>query len=283
MKSVEALAATLAPIASVMIHCELSAGELVRAAKLAFLREAMADMARDGSRINISRLSVVTGMTRKEVTGLIKAGSGSRRDYPGRRSMEHRALRVLRGWATDPLYKTGAGRPAELPLDGEGRTFPSLVRAYGGDVTPKSVLRELERLNAIVHTRSGKLRPRSRSAKLKLHAAEQLRAFSTAIAGFSTALVQTLGNTQTPLYFGFKEISVRGEKQAARFRQSFSRRAAMLLEAVDHWSGQESSKPEKVDRSRHQRLGLGVYVAQRDDADPSANEMSFERRARRPR
>ena len=79
-----------------MVRSELGAADLVRAAKLAYLRASVLDLKADGGRVSISRLSVVTGMTRKEVALLLRE-SPETQDRPRQRMKEHRALRVLRG------------------------------------------------------------------------------------------------------------------------------------------------------------------------------------------
>ena len=82
--SVDALAVA-APIATFMLQGEISAALLVQAAKLAYIRAAVTDLQLKGAKANVSRLSVVTGMTRKEVASLLKdnvqhLGMGVRND-----------------------------------------------------------------------------------------------------------------------------------------------------------------------------------------------------------
>lgn len=262
--SIDALAAALSPIAAAMIHGELSAAVLVRAAKLAYVRAAIAETCPSGSRINVSSLSVVTGLTRKEISSLLN--DALKRPGPIRgRPMEQRALRVLHGWMTDPLFKNAFGRPIDLSIDGDGRNFASLVRAYGGDVTTIAVLRELERLNAIVRTPGGKLRPKPRATQLGLKSAVRFKDFSQLLAGFSNTVSQLLVKRDPPLYFGFKELGSVTEHQAASFKASFSRRAALLLEGVEHWQKrQPATKGKRISRvtSQSQHVGLGVYIVQ---------------------
>jgi hypothetical protein len=267
------LAAALSPIAAVMLQGELSAALLVRAAKLAYLRAAVSEMELNGWRANVSRLSVITGMTRKEVASLLKGKSDVASDSGSKRLLEHRAIRVLRGWTSDPLYKTRMGRPLDLPLEGdEGRTFASLVRAYAGDVTPISVLRELERLNAITRTRSGQLRPRIRGADTNVNSSGRFREFGRLLASFSSTAAQVLLKKAPPLYFGFKEIQVGTDQQAENFKESFGRRAALLLDGVEHWSGRHIGKNQLRADSRDslkQCVGLGVYLVHTRDQSTS--------------
>lgn len=161
----------LIPLCRLMIRSELGAGELVRAAKLSFVRAAANEVMPEGSRLNVSHLSVVTGLTRKEVSRLL--GKGSERTGTRKPAMEQRALRVLRGWRLDPLFHSSKGRPAPLLLRGNRRAFPQLVKTYAGDVTPIAVLKELRRLRLIA-TDSEKVRLRTNRIRASTHASAQL-------------------------------------------------------------------------------------------------------------
>jgi hypothetical protein len=260
--SVDLLADALSPIASFMLQGEMSTALLVRAAKLAYIRAAVVDLELKGARANVSRLSVVTGMTRKEVASLLKDKVGSSGDGPPKRLMEHRAIRVLRGWTTDPLYRARNGRPADLPVAGDGRNFASLVRAYGGDVTPISVLRELERLKAVKRTKLGELRAQPHAAR-RLNSSGRFKEFSRLLAAFSSTAGQVLVDKSPPLYLGFKEIQVGTEREAESFKQSFARRAALLLDGVENWSNRHPVRNRNRAGGRSsssQQVGLGVYL-----------------------
>lgn len=261
--SAEALADALTPLAALMLQGELSAAMLVQAAKLAYLRAAISALEDKGMRASTSRLSVITGMTRKEVSSLTRLGTKLIESVGPRRMLEHRAVRVMRGWRTDPLYRNAYGRPADLPLDGDARTFASLVRGYGGDVTPISVLRELERLNAVMRTSKGELRLRARIKNFDAGGISRLRDFSRLVTSFSNAAAESLSKSNAPAFVGFKEIAATSEIQAERFKESFGRRAALLLDSVQHWDARHAAK--KRQKSTHSRevthqLGLGVYV-----------------------
>ena len=109
----ETLVALLLPICRRMLTGGLGTGDLVRAAKQAFLREAIAHVTSAGSRVSVSHLSVVTGLTRKEVTALLNEIEGASTSDRGE-AKEQRARRVLRGWKLDPRFCDNDGAPACL-------------------------------------------------------------------------------------------------------------------------------------------------------------------------
>lgn len=263
--TLEALAEALQPIAIAMLKGNLSAAVLVHSAKLAYVRAAIDTLSTEGTKTNVSRLAVVTGMTRKEVASYLPRKTRGATTANPKKQMEHRALRVLRAWITDPRYKKASGKLIDLPMAGEGKTFASLVRSYGGDVTAVAVLRELERLRVVTRTGSDRLRIRPASIQAKLRAPTRFRHFSRLLADFSETAAQLLVERERPLYFGFKDLDVATESQAERFKTAFGRRAALLLDGVEHWHSRQVGK-RKLPRARPkgtmQRIGLGVYLVE---------------------
>ena len=155
-----ALVELLLPTSRLLIKGEVGVDQLIRAAKQAYVKAAVAEILPPGSRANVSRLSVATGLTRKEVS-LVLREMRNQLNKPRRKAKEQRAIRVLRGWSNDQRFRKQNGRPDELSIRGRRSKFALLVKLYGGDVTPRAVLGELERMNAVVLTREGKLRMKS--------------------------------------------------------------------------------------------------------------------------
>lgn len=256
----DALVDLLLPVARLLIRAGTGIDELGRAAKRAYLRAAMETVLPQDRRVNVSRLSVITGMTRKEVSALLNHSKGARRPATGR-SGEQRALRVLRGWLTDPRFQNQKGRPDDLQYRGQNKSFSVLVKLYGGDVTPKSVLRELERVQIVEATETGALRVRSQSTRRNIDVHYQLAELARLFEDFALAIVRPAGDSEAPPFFGFKESVVSSTGDAAHFVRTFSRRGAAILEDFQQWSaGRARSRAGRKERKDDIRLGLGVYL-----------------------
>jgi hypothetical protein len=238
-------------------------GDLIRAAKRAYVHAAIAYVAPIGLRVNASRLSVITGLTRKEVTAIVNEIKGAPTARPAE-VKEQRALRVLRGWKIDPRFCDKKGEPARLPLRGDRRSFAALVREYGGDVTPNSVLKELERINAVTYDRSRRLR--LRSTRVRGKSSEHMIDLARLFPDFANTVSPQHAGTGRPLFFGFKDSVVDSLDQAARFQRTFSNRAAVMLQGVDQWIGSqgESGRIKSAVREDKFRVGIGVYLVQSD-------------------
>jgi len=98
----------------------------------------------------LAHAAVVTGLSRKEVAKLYEMED---LQTAATSCQTNRSIRVLAGWRNDRRYRDPeTGRPlASLPLKAaKGVSFHQLVREYGGDVPPRSVLDALIRSGAIL-------------------------------------------------------------------------------------------------------------------------------------
>jgi len=252
-----------------MLKGGFGVGDLIRAAKKAYVHAAIAYVAPVGLRVNASRLSVITGLTRKEVTAIINEIKGAPTTHLAE-VKEQRALRVLRGWKLDPRFCDNKGEPARLPLRGDRRSFSALVREYGGDVTPNSVLKELERINAVTFSRSRGLR--LRTARVRGKSTEHMMDLARLFPDFANTLSPHHSEPGRPLFFGFRDSVLDSLDQAARFQRTFSNRAAVLLQGVDQWvaSQRESRRVKSTVRDDKCRVGIGVYLVQGDNGSGRA-------------
>jgi hypothetical protein len=253
----DALVALFLPISRLMLTGGVGIDQLVSAAKQAYVKAAIAEVFQVNSRINISRLSVATGLTRKEVSFLLDKVKGRRgRLVP--QAKEQRAIRVLRGWCGDPRFHGDSGQPAQLPLRGGGRAFARLVKLYGGDVTPTSVLRELERMKAVSITKTGLLRMSASGRRFRSHAPQHMLEVARLLGDFASTVSQSHSNANPPTFFGYRDCPTTSPDDAALFRRTFSRRGGALLESFDQW--QASRGDARKPSNGMTRVGIGVYL-----------------------
>lgn len=149
----------LKPLVRLLIDQGISFNEFAEAAKQAFVEMAIREQAEEGA-LNRSRVAIVTGLTRKEVTAVMRRALNEER-HPKAVS---RPARVLHGWFNDPRYQAPYGMPLDIPYDvPEGEQiqpcFVDLVRSYSGDQSAAQMLEELTRVGAVVETDAGLLHP----------------------------------------------------------------------------------------------------------------------------
>lgn len=141
----------LRPLARLLLSRGVAYGRFAELAKRAFVDAAIDDFAVPGRKLSVSRVAVLTGLTRKEASRLMR-DEGEVPTANHRRQI-NRAARIVSGWVSDPNFRTTEGLPATLPFEAaEGPSFTSLVVAHGGDVGPRAVLDELARVGAVEET-----------------------------------------------------------------------------------------------------------------------------------
>lgn len=143
----------LRPLVRLLLRNGMSYGAFADLAKWVYVDVATNEFGVAGRRQTDSRVSVITGLTRKEVARL--KGTDVPDDHA---AAEHynRAARVIGGWLRDTRFVDAAGRPAALAFDGDSG-FSALVKAYSGDMPPRAVLDELLRVGAVERGDDGRL------------------------------------------------------------------------------------------------------------------------------
>ena len=263
----ETLITLLLPIGKLMLKDGFGISDLIRAAKQAYIRAAISQEDASGKRVNASRLSVMTGLTRKEISSIVGRPNGAK-SIRQSEVKEQRALRVLRGWTIDPRFTNGRGEPCRLCLRGDRRSFSELVRLYGNDVTPNSVLKELQRMKIVALESSGELR--LRAVRTHSKSAQHMTDLARLLPDFARTVGHQSSSTQRPAFFGFRDSFVDSPDQAARFQRTFSSRAAAVLQGMEQWITTQNrlrrNKSGVTDKKC--RVGIGIYLVQ-DNCAPS--------------
>lgn len=151
----DAIYQVLRPLARIAMRHGLTASDVERITRQAFVDTARAEYGIRGRPTNKSRVAALTGLSRSEVTRLLSA---SRPDQDAAAGQRHLLNRLITRWVNDTRWLDAAQVPRLLSTEeGQGEGFPALVRAIGSDVTWQTLLRELERLG-LVQNENGMLR-----------------------------------------------------------------------------------------------------------------------------
>jgi hypothetical protein len=141
------------PLVRILIRSGISFGEIAEVLKTVFVEVAGRDFDLPDRKTSLSRIAIITGLTRKEVAKQQEILRSGALDVD---SNLNRVSRVLEGWHTDPTFTGPYGMPMELPFESPASaSFASLVRKHSGDMAPRAMLDELIRVGAIEQTSSG--------------------------------------------------------------------------------------------------------------------------------
>jgi hypothetical protein len=260
------LAATrqwLKPLVHVLIGCGVTWREFADVAKTAYVEVATGQFGRRGRPTNVSRASILTGLTRREVRiqrDRLDSGPEPLTGYVTKASL------LLSAWHLEPEFLDPKGKPALLRLDGEGATFAALLRRCGAsDVPPSTLLKELRAAGAIRVTEDGRLEPLQRMYVPQKMDEELIRLWGTVLADVATTYVHNLmRDARTPARFERAALNDRVAVSALpEFREFLNKEGQAFLERVDAWLlAHEATESAVGSKKATIRLGAGVYHLQ---------------------
>ena len=94
----------------------------------------------------------------------------------------------------------------KLSVRGRRCKFALLVKLYGGDVTPRAVLGELERMNAVVLTNEGTIRMKTARRQSQKQVRQQAIELARLFGDFVGTVAQPLRGAKAPVFFGFLDV-----------------------------------------------------------------------------
>ena len=141
----------LRPLVRAMIAQGITAPALYRVLKRIYVEVAESDFRLEGERQTDSRISLLTGVHRRDVRTFRESDSGAE---AAAQEKVTTIASVLGRWLADPETRNPDGTPMPLPRSGEIRSFDALVRSVSKDIRARTVLDELTR-QGLVETREG--------------------------------------------------------------------------------------------------------------------------------
>jgi len=145
----QAVKALFKRLARVAIETGVTAPVAHRLMKEALVESAEELFTLDGKRLTDSRISVLTGVHRKDIRAFRDESIAKGRDEAV--SKPSVLSTVIGRWVADPEYAGADGERRTLPRQAdEGPSFDDLVEQITSDVRPRTVLDELIRKGAVV-------------------------------------------------------------------------------------------------------------------------------------
>ncbi|MHB8828514.1 MAG: DUF6502 family protein [Syntrophales bacterium] len=209
-----------------------------------------------------SRVSVITGLSRKEVQKLRDLEIPVDEEAHGR---YNRATRVISGWIRDPLFLDDDDNPVDLALDG-AVSFSSLVKKYSGDMPVRAVLDELLNIGAVALQESGAVKLMTRAYLPGDDKKAKLEILGADVAD----LIETINHNLDPENsVPFFQRKVSYDNIPAEFLEEFkavsSKESQALLEKLDKWlANRDRDANPGVQGSGRKRVGLGIYYFEED-------------------
>ena len=253
----KAMQVLLRPLVRVLLRNGVAYGSFAELAKKTYVDVAFDDFSIPGKKQTISKVSAMTGLTRKEAKRLAELGDDGDLGTVGR---YNRAVRVISGWLNDPVFTDLNEQPAVLPLEGVERSFAALVKKYSGDIPTQAMLDLLEASATVLVT--------GNEVRLKKHAyipggdpVDKLHILGTDVGEMISTIDYNLGASKANLRFQRKVYNDSVDSGAVNdFKQMSAEKAQALLEELDAWLTAHPAKTQSSARS----VSLGIYYHEQD-------------------
>jgi Family of unknown function (DUF6502) len=253
-----AVLALLRPLCRLLLRHHVPFSAFEELAKHMYVQTALEDFGIPGKKPTLSRASILTGLTRKDVQRIVAEPeplvSTPDEGY-------NRAARVLTGWARDADFHGTNGKPAPLHPNEGDVSFAALVRRYSGDMPVRAVLDELLRVGAVHQRKDERLELRTAAYVPQAGQVEKLRILGSDVADLITTIDHNLQHGAADPHFQ-RKVMYRNypASRLAAFRKLSGVQSQALLERFDQWL-QDHAQPDPSDDTTapRMRLGVGIY------------------------
>jgi predicted HTH domain antitoxin len=259
----------LAALFRLLLRHGMSFTAFENTAKRVYVDVALSEFTIPGKKPSISRASILSGLTRKEVQRLL-AERGAARSADGNEH-ENRALRVLGAWTRDADFLDAAGQPRVLELQAGAISFAALVRRHSGDMPVRAVLDELLRVGAVARLDDGRLQLVQR-AFLPRGAADKLEHLGSDVADLIDTIDHNVERGDADPRFQRRVIYHDVPAAvAAEFRALSGKQAMALLVKLDRWLAAKEAENATTPLTTppRLRLGMGIYYFEQGQAPSS--------------
>ncbi len=248
----------LRPLVRVLLRNGVSYSTFADFAKWIYVDVASQEFGIEGRKQTTSRVSVITGLSRKEV---MRVRQLPRPDDRETAEKYNRAARVIAAWRRNKKFLDAEGAPAPLPMAGSDMSFTELVKRFSGDVPVRATLDELIRVGAVKRLEDGRICLLTRTYVPAHSDADKLHILGTDVA----LLVSTIDHNLNPGSSGpFFQRKVAydnlPDEVLPEFRKYSTKKAQLYLENLDRWlSKHDRDDTPLVEGSGRNQAGIGIY------------------------
>ncbi len=268
--------AILRPIIREMIGRGVAFGRLESRLREMFVRLADSEFSLPNRQQTDSRISVLTGINRKEVRRI--RHSPIRQVEP--KSFERNlGADIVGRWTTDPRTTDGNGRAMPLPFRSRsGMSFVRLVRETTTDLRPRAILDELVRTGVAAVEPSGDVRLNSDAYVPSKGMPEKLAMLSHDPAELVTTMLRNIfGRVEDPHLQQRVAYDNLGAEGIEKVRSQLRRRTERFLNDIDRlvarFDRDRSSEAPGGDR---RYVSLGVYYYESEGGSDSTGSSKGE-------
>ncbi|HEY5603918.1 MAG TPA: DUF6502 family protein [Gammaproteobacteria bacterium] len=254
------LAATaniLRPVIKMLIRYGIGYTAFAELAKHLYFEVGKNDFTIAGKKQTSSRISTLTGLSRKEVARLEALPP---HQHALDASRINRAARVISGWVRDQEFQGSNREPTDLPFEGEHKSFSTLVKRYSGDITARTIADELLRVDAISMSPEGLIHLNTRAYVANTSDVDKLIILGTDVCNLIQTIDHNIATPQNAYLQRKVAYSYLPEDKLPGIKQQLTHLAQSSLESMDKVLAKHAVKKSATKKTvRYYRAGIGIY------------------------
>ena len=261
--TIVALKRVVDPLVGLMFDAGVTVREFSQIMRESAVRTAARRVAKETGRNSKSRVAIITGLPRSEVSRILSSNDVS----PSKRLGEHPARRVLAAWFDDPRFLAANGDPAVLPIFGKRRSFEKLVAIHSRGIPVRAMLDELTQIDAVERLEDQRVKAKSRLPILTGRTGSAITVIGERAKDLLDTLMNNLRCTSKPLFEGTALTDEADVEMVSLIRREIAEQGANFINSANSLFSRSSVKARRlVKRPTKCRLGVTVYYFQ-DDID----------------
>jgi hypothetical protein len=277
--TIDALKRVVGPLIDLMFDAGITVQEFCRLVRQSAVRSAVTRVARENGRHSNSRVAIITGLPRSEVSRIL----GSDEEFSKRRLGQHPARKVLTAWYSNARFLSENGEPAVLPIFGKRRSFEQLVALHSGGIPVRAMLDQLSQINAVEILSEQRVR-----AKTRVPIFTGLTSSSIAIIGeragdLLETLTSNLHTTTKPLFEGTALMGDIDLGAVPLVHREIAEQGAAFIDAANSLLARSRVKRTRSTQtgSSKCRVGVTVYYFQDEIATGNRSTSSAKKSPRK--
>lgn len=256
----------LSPVVRVMLGHEITLPMAIELLKRVFVEVAERDFRLDKKGSTDSRISLITGVHRKDVKRLRELPHVEA-DLPPKVSL---SAQIVATWITGPEWIDDKGAPRPLPRlarRGNGASFETLVASISQDIRPRSVLDEWLRLGVVQINTDDEVVLTSNAFVPRDGIEEKLAYYGHNLGDHAAAAADNVLGAPRPWFERSVHHVSLSEAQIEQLRQRAAELGMQLLTELHTMAEQSANDGEAT-----KRFTCGVYFYSADNQDTPAGK-----------
>ena len=262
--------AILKPLVKILLRNNISFPAFNEMARKAYVEVAEEEFVVDGRKQSNSRISTITGLSRKEVKRL--------QDLPVEVTESHvlkynRAARVVYGWVHDNSYQQ-EGQQLPLKFEGETPSFSQLVKQYSGDVPPRAILDELMRIGLVEKDDQGLYHLLKRAYIPKEGLNEKIQYLGKDVSSLINTMDRNIYQTElTPFFQRKVYYDNLPDECISELQEMIAENSQTLLEQVDQaMAVHDRDVNPSVKGTGKRAIGISIYYFEDKPSQENSDE-----------